>query len=263
MLLIRATGTGHGLILVSSTLAYLLVILCADCNTYTAIAKSLVQLNRMSQNLSHGDVLILDRAEHYLVVAELLHCIGHPALYPADKREGPGLQDAKDPEDLTTSESGAIRELLWLFLRIQKLCSTQLTKMNPPPWHPGSSFRVLQDDIESTLIRRPIRHQYTSSLPSDKAEPVLPILWTPEKITLALLWHTCVVVLYRGFLPIPQRRPDPDQAEPGSVKSINFPLAPGLFLEEKIRACEASAAAISRLCQEVVAISDFFRVRST
>lgn len=243
----------------SSTVAHLLVNHCADCNACQAVAKSLVQLNRMSQNLSHGDVLILDRAEHYLVVAELLHCIGHPALYPTDKTEGPSLQDSKVPEDLTTS--GAIRELIRLFLRIQKLCSTQLTTMNPPPWHPGSSFRVLQEEIETSLIRRPIRHQYRSSPSSDKAEPVLPILWTPEKITLALLWHTCVVVLYRGFLPIPQRRPDPDQGEPGSVESITFPLAPALFIEEKIHACEASAAAISRLCQEIVAISDFFRVR--
>lgn len=227
---------------------------------FLAIAKSLVQLDRTRNNLSDGDMCMLERAESYLLVAELLHSIGHPALYMIDERERPSPHnDSKLGGALTASM--AYRNLLRLFIRIQKLSHTEFITMNPPPWRPDSLYHTLQDDLEAVFIRRPVGHQFTNvpfTPTSDSAEPNSQAL---EEITFALLWHSCVVVLNRNFLPIPQRQPGPGPGNPTRVKPIYFPSAPALFLEEKTRACEASAAASCRLSRIIVSNSDFFQVR--
>jgi hypothetical protein len=191
-------------------------------------------------------------------MTKVLHSIGYPALQTTEDREGLSPRDSKLAEDLAAPS--AVYGLIRLFIRIQKLSSTGSTQVNPPPWHLESSFRALQNELETVLIRRPIDYQPDTDIYNTDAGSVLPVHYPLEEILFSLMWHNCVLVLNRNFLPIPERQPDPAHGKAASIKSINFPLAPALFLEERIRACEASAAALSKICQEIVSRSDFFQV---
>ncbi|KAJ6186506.1 hypothetical protein N7519_007807 [Penicillium mononematosum] len=217
-----------------------------------AIARSMLQIARARANMSTQELQALDRVQRYLDIVEASHCIGQVTLQPPygiwDAQRKLSLQDSHENESLSR-----FLELLHIFTRIQGLCSISFFNHDPPPWSIDSAFRGIQSELERILLHWPDQFRTTTSSPPD---------WSrdndAESALCSLIWHCCVIVLNRTFLPIPQIAEADGRNSQGTRKCVCFPGAPGLFLEERIHRCKASAAAICNICSDLIASGDFF-----
>ncbi|KAH9227495.1 hypothetical protein K456DRAFT_42046 [Colletotrichum gloeosporioides 23] len=165
-------------------------------------------------------------------------------------------QSNQQPNDGASSNQffTQLLELLHLFIRIHRYCSSGFSKQNPPPWGLHSIFRTYQVELEQLVLQRLERLH-----PGSSEDDYLPQEQRTQSAMCSLIWHCCVICLNRNFLPIPKRtRPDHEDTEPSS-RQLNFPAAPQLFVEERLNRCQASAVAICTICKELVWQGDFFR----
>ncbi|KAJ5788305.1 fungal-specific transcription factor domain-containing protein [Penicillium paradoxum] len=192
-------------------------------------------------------------AERYLTIAQASHCLGHRHLQPSHSRQTkrPRLECAPCPEDCPH-----LVELLEVLACIHQLCLVPFREQNPLPWTPDSEFRALQDELEEYLLRHPSTFRFGSNSPS--AQPSR--LGDLDASISSIIWHCCVIVLNRNFLPIPERRPNPaaDGALYPPARSLDFPEAPPLFLKERIYRCESSADAICDISQDIIRNGGFY-----
>lgn len=223
--------------------------------TSTAMGRSLVQLARSDSELDAEQIQVLSVAERYLAIAQASHCLGHRHLQPSSSRPAkrPRLECAPCPEDCPH-----LVELLELLSCINQLCLTPFKEQNPPPWTLNSEFRALQDDLEEYLLRHPSTFRFGSNSPSGRPSRLEDL----DASISSMVWHCCVIVLNRTFLPIPERRPQ--SAEDGGqdlpIRCVEFPEAPPLFLKERIYRCESSADAICDISQDVIRNGGFYSV---
>ncbi|KAH8894014.1 hypothetical protein GQ53DRAFT_839712 [Thozetella sp. PMI_491] len=219
-----------------------------------ALTKGLLQLARTRRDLLSSEVMALDGAERYLLLTELCHSIGHPSLQQTPSINRTRISDVDLNKPL--SQTSCIPDLLLLLLRIQNLCWSDLMGPENTPWRPESPFRLLQIQLDKIILwqlKRP------SSQAIDQSIHALVRQGTEEAdedTLVGLLWHVCVIMLNRTFLPIPVRARGDQEGSP--VTTVNFPFAPSLFLEERIRTCEASAAAICTQCRGLLSRGGFF-----
>ncbi|KAJ5498164.1 fungal-specific transcription factor domain-containing protein [Penicillium expansum] len=129
-------------------------------------------------------------------------------------------------------------------------------EQNPPPWTLNSEFRALQDDLEEYLLRHPSTFRFGSNSPSSRPSKQEDL----DASISSMIWHCCVIILNRTFLPIPERRPQTteDGGQEPPIRCIEFPNAPPLFLKERIYRCESSADAICDISQNVIRNGGFY-----
>lgn len=219
------------------------------------MGQSLVQLARSDCDLDTEQTQVLSVAERYLAIAQASHRLGHRHLQPSSSRPAkiPRLECAPCPEDCSH-----LVELLEVLACIHQLCLTPLSEQNPLPWTADSEFRALQDELEEYLLRHPSTFRFGSNSPLSCNSR-----WGGLDVSISsMVWHCCVIVLNRTFLPIPERRPQ-TAAEGGKkppVRCVEFPEAPPLFLKERIHRCESSADAICGISQDVIKNGGFYSV---
>ncbi|KGO73525.1 Protein of unknown function DUF3468 [Penicillium expansum] len=218
-----------------------------------AMGRSLVQLARSHNELDAEQTQVLTVAERYLAIAQASHCLGHRHLQPLSSRPAnrPRLECAPCPEDCPH-----LVELLELLACIHQLCLTPFKEQNPPPWTLNSEFRALQDDLEEYLLRHPSTFRFGSNSPSSRPSKQEDL----DASISSMIWHCCVIILNRTFLPIPERRPQTteDGGQEPPIRCIEFPNAPPLFLKERIYRCESSADAICDISQNVIRNGGFY-----
>ncbi|KAI1083677.1 hypothetical protein F5B20DRAFT_416273 [Whalleya microplaca] len=194
-----------------------------------AIGRSLVELTRASVNLDSGTYQTLEHVDHYLATAATLCSVGHPSLQPPSQTLGKSMKmPNNDPISLE-------KQLFRSFIRIRELCAIPFSEQSPPPWQIGSEFSILQNDLDRILLRQTSPHATHTSI----------------------LWNACVILLNRNFLPIVERIRSSEAQT--TVKLIDFPGAPPLFLNERVRRCGSSAAAICKTCRDIVVEGEFFQ----
>ncbi|KAJ9149912.1 hypothetical protein NKR23_g4132 [Pleurostoma richardsiae] len=219
--------------------------------TDMAIARSLIDLAGTANDRPASDPQILRDADHYLRIMECCCSISQPSLL---KRGVMGLDRVSEtcPDASGGNNSPQFLQMLCLLVRIQQFCLRPLPQQKPDPWKPDSDFQALRKELQLRLIRRPFTYCADAD-PSDHC-----ISDSVDTAMSTLAWHCCTIVLGRTFLPIPERRRDPNADWHATVRSLHFPGAPVLFLQENIHSCEASAAAICTICKEIVANGEFF-----
>ena len=213
---------------------------------------ALAQLAKLDRDLEAEQIEELAAAEKYLAVAQLTHRLGHPALLPLC--DGPPDIPGPETQCILVSEPSPHLKLLGILVRAYYLWSKPFTEQNPLPWGPRSRFRLLQDELEEYLLRHPDTFRFVLSTPrEDSKEEDL------ERSVTSLIWHCCVIILNRTFLPIPERTPGEGKGE-SSVRCVDFPGAPPLFLKERIHRCESSADAIFGISRDIIRGGGFYSV---
>ncbi|CAK7235780.1 hypothetical protein SEUCBS140593_009396 [Sporothrix eucalyptigena] len=218
----------------------------------------------------------LENAQKYLAIAEAYHCISHTLLpssyqdnrklcvtsWKTNNRVSPHENELENQHDLASTQQ--FLDLLHVLVRIKQLCSTPFLQQEPPPWSLDSAFCAVQIELESILVRRveTIRMSAFNSHSHDESTMVEQTMKTERSTLCALLWHCCVIILNRTYLPIPERRTpggdDHGGAAPEEVHCVDFPSAPYLFVQERIHRCESSASAVFGLCRDLVTTSGAF-----
>lgn len=222
------------------------------------MGRSLAQLARSNCDLDADQTQALNVAERYLVIAQISHCLGHPALQPPPDQlpDRPRLKAQCAP---CPSNCSHLVGLLEVLACIHELCSTPFKEQKPPPWAPESRFRALQEELEQYLLQHPDTFHYDStSPPLQKGQGDL------DASISSLIWHSCAIVLNRTFLPIPER-PELSaggECDTASIPCVHFPGAPPLFLKERIHRCESSADAICEISRNVIRSGKFYSVRT-
>lgn len=214
-----------------------------------------MQLARSDCELDTEQTQALVIAERFLAIAQVSHCLGHRHLQPTNSRPAkrPRLECAPCPEDCPH-----LIELLEVLASIYQLCLIPFKEHNPLPWTPESEFRALQDELEEYLLRHPSTFCFGSNSPSGRPSRSGDL----DASISSMVWHCCVIILNRTFLPIPERRAQ--LAEDGipepPIRCFEFPEAPPLFLKERINRCESSADAICDISKEVIRNGGFYSV---
>ncbi|KAF1732155.1 Filamentous growth regulator 27 [Beauveria bassiana] len=215
-----------------------------------AMGQALVQLARLDCKMDAEGEDALNATERYLAAAQLTHCLGHPRLYPPCLRpEGKSKPDAK----CANLERGSLDlvNLLEILVRVYQLQSVPVKEQKPPPWAPHSKYRALQNELEEHLLHYPDTFRlFARSRPRDLKEPDI------DELISSLMWHCCVVVLNRPFLPILARISEEGRIDQ-IAKKVYFPGAPHLFVKEKVYRCEASADAIFNISRNIVRANVF------
>ncbi|PQK12787.1 hypothetical protein BB8028_0003g14020 [Beauveria bassiana] len=215
-----------------------------------AMGQALVQLARLDCEMDAEGGDALNAAERYLAAAQLTHCLGHPRLYPPCLRpEGKSKPDSK----CANLERGSpdLVSLLEILVRVYQLQSVPVKEQKPPPWAPHSKYRALQNELEEHLLHYPDTFRlFARSRRRDLKEPDI------DELISSLMWHCCVVVLNRPFLPILARTSEEGRIDQ-IVKKVYFPGAPHLFVKEKVYRCEASADAIFNISRNIVRANIF------
>ncbi|KAM0738396.1 hypothetical protein ACQRIT_006133 [Beauveria bassiana] len=107
------------------------------------------------------------------------------------------------------------------------------------------------NELEEHLLHYPDTFRlFARSRRRDLKEPDI------DELISSLMWHCCVVVLNRPFLPILARTSEEGRIDQ-IVKKVYFPGAPHLFVKEKVYRCEASADAIFNISRNIVRANVF------
>lgn len=217
-----------------------------------AMGHSLVELAKGDVHLDPEQSAALILAERYLAIGRISHGLGHVTLQPGLSRhnKGAAVQSQRPP---CPEDCYHLEELLEILSRAHVLCTTPFKHHNPNPWASGSQFRVLQDALEEYLLRHPKTFHFGPGSPSHNS-----CTGDLDASVASLMWHCCVIILNRTFLPIPERLPG--CAESGSVRCAEFPGAPTLFLKERIYRCVSSAGAICEITRDIIKAGDFSSV---
>ncbi|KAK8143439.1 hypothetical protein G3M48_007245 [Beauveria asiatica] len=214
-----------------------------------ATGQALIELARLDCEMGAEEGGALNAAERYLAAAQLTHCLGHPRLLPPSR----GADGKPKPDAQCTTLKRALPDLvnlLEILVRVYQLQSVPVKEQKPPPWAPHSKYRTLQNELEEHLLHYPDTFRLFASRPRDsKVHHV-------DELISSLMWHCCVVVLNRPFLPIMVRISE--EGDLGqSVKKVYFPGASHLFVKEKVYRCEASADAIFNISRNIVRANAF------
>ncbi|EXJ72492.1 uncharacterized protein A1O5_04997 [Cladophialophora psammophila CBS 110553] len=189
---------------------------------FEAFTRSLIQLSEATQQITSEDMEDLEIAEMFLRLMELLHGVGNSLLRTS----------LYDYERGCWTKSHATRQLahlLELQLRIQNFNDGRLGLSMQPHWHSNSAFRSLQSELDDYLLQQPDDLCLTRDMLHRWIDQGF-----IDRVHCALLWHCCVMVLNRVFLPI----------RTSSIKGSKFqeyPMAPKHFLVERENVCTASA----------------------
>ncbi|KAM3437816.1 hypothetical protein NHJ13734_004462 [Beauveria thailandica] len=214
-----------------------------------ATGQALIELARLDCEMDAEEGGALNAAERYLAAAQLTHCLGHPRLLPSS----PGADGKPKPDAQCTTLKRALPDLvnlLEILVRVYQLQSVPVKEQKPPPWAPHSKYRTLQNELEEHLLHYPDTFRLFASRPRDSK------VHHADELISSLMWHCCVVVLNRPFLPIMVRISE--EGDLGqSVKKVYFPGAPHLFVKEKVYRCEASADAIFNISRDIVRANVF------
>lgn len=220
------------------------------CFFLEALARGLIQVIQGGHDLpDEYQRQIMKSAARYLSLAEALVCLGNPSLLST-------VENGREHGQQGTPHDELLDRLLVL-RQIQHLCNQGPPRQDAPPWALKSPFRGLQEELEAFLIQGPGAPILTQDLPDLES---LSYIHESEASASLLLCHSSIILLNRTFLPIPDRRKDPGAGGGTSITNINFPLAPDLFIRERIRRCEASAAAICEICKDMISNQQFFLV---
>ncbi|ATY66324.1 C6 transcription factor [Cordyceps militaris] len=211
--------------------------------------EALIQLARLECEMD-AEVGALNAAGRYLAGARLTHCLGHPGLYP------PYRQFSKTPRPDSRSRTPGggppdLVSLLEIFTRVHQLQSVPVKDQEPPPWAPHSAFRALQNELEEHLLHYPSTFHLFLRPRSHYSEQQ-----DPDELICALMWHCCVVVLNRSFLPAAMKTSIGNGSEQ-NIQRVDVPGAPCLFVKEKAHRCESSANAIFQITGDIVRASGF------
>lgn len=218
------------------------------------MGRSLVQLARSACNIDAEQAQELSIAERYLAITQASHCLGHRYLQASSSRPAkrPRLECAPCPDDCPH-----LVELLEVLASIHQLCLTPFKEQNPLPWTADSEFRALQDELEEYLLRHPSTFRFGSNSPSSHKSRRVDL----DASISSMVWHCCVIVLNRTFLPIPERpQVTPSGGQDLPVRCVEFPEAPPLFLQERIHRCESSADVICEITRDVIRNGGFYSV---
>lgn len=215
----------------------------------TATGKALLQTCREDKSISREEAETIASSEFFLAMTQHTHSLGQPSLQrdlPIDGlyKDGPSSSN-KVPRDLLTQTM--------LLVRAQQLCSEPLSKQTPRPWFAGSKFGVLQGELEEHILRHP---GLPSTMPTGTGSDKDVESWMS-----LLLSHCCRIVLNKPFLPIPVNQTSNEgEKSDGRGHCLSFQGAPSLFLMERARRCEASAATICLAAQHIIGGGNFFSV---
>ncbi|KAF9888966.1 hypothetical protein FE257_008136 [Aspergillus nanangensis] len=228
-----------------------------DIGETNCIAPRFVQLAISDFDFDSKHIDFLAAAERYLCIAQASHSLGHRHLQPSDSRPGqrPRLDYLSCPE-----ECPHLVELLEVLACIYQLCLTPFSEQNPLPWTAESKFQALQDELEEYLLRHPNTFFFGSNTaPSHDPRPP-----DMEVCVSSMIWHCCVIVLNRIFLPIPDRghRIAAEAGQEPADRYAQFPKAPPLFLKEKSHRCASSADAICDISRDIIRNGGFYSVTS-
>lgn len=197
---------------------------------------------------------MLSIADHYLAITQVSHCLGRRDLQQSSSRSA--KRQKLEPQCLPCPEGCPhLLELLKVLAHIHQLCLTPFQEQRPLPWSANSEFRELQDELEEYLLRHPNTFRFGPDSPSSHSRQ-----GDLDASISSLIWHCCVIVLNRTFLPIPQRSKTMSNGQEPSIRCVEFPGAPSLFLKERIHRCESSADAICDITQEVIKNGGFHTV---
>jgi hypothetical protein len=180
--------------------------------------------------------------------------VGHATLCPLIEVPQCNLNSEFEP-------ASCISSLFDLLIQIQKFSSKSATACEPPPWDPCSNFMNLVEKLDCYMLWQSddLRFSMTKFV-----DMISNNQQAAEYILSSLTWHCCVILLNRVFLPIPQRK-SVDNANTAQVATkeinlVNFPSAPKPFLQERISACEGSAAIICNLSKSLISSKAFLLV---
>lgn len=213
-----------------------------------------MQLAKSDCGLDREQTQTLGFAERYLAIAQASHCLGHRHLQPLNiwPAKQPRLECATCPEDCPH-----LIELLDVLACIYQLWQVPFPEQTPLPWTPNSKFRSLQDELEEYLLRHPSTFRFGSNSPSVPTSSMEDL----DASISSMIWHCCVIVLNRNFLPVPERRPpSAGGALESQTRPINFPEPPPLFLKERIYRCESSSEAICDISRDMIRNGGFYSV---
>jgi len=182
--------------------------------------------------------------EGSLQIMTTYHLLGNPGL---------GLHSHTCEGKIESGGETQLSQLVQLAVRVQEFTRGRLVDSLQVPWHSESEFRRLQIELDQYLLQRPDEFCSTREILQG---------WLAQgsidRIHCALVWHYCLIILNRVFLPIRRKRSYPDNGEFSNM--INYPAAPKHFLAERKNVCEAAASTISTICNEVMSTGSFFPV---
>lgn len=181
-------------------------------------------------------------AMNFVRTMRLMHVVGNSRLAPNIPLHTPSLLTPAD-------DDRRLEDLLDLLLNIQSFAQTSLAPQVCSHWLPESPFYKLQLKLDEYAMQ----HHEDVHLTQQKLQQHLDAGHI-ALIHCAFLWHTCVLILNRVFLPI--RCGGDNGASRAGLAT--YPNAPAHFLSEKRNVCDAAASTISSICHEVVIMETLF-----
>ncbi|KAH6670988.1 hypothetical protein F5X68DRAFT_44784 [Plectosphaerella plurivora] len=211
-------------------------------------ARSLVQLAWSRPDLTPEDAQILESADDFLSLAEQLHSLGQPALQAFLR-----LDSSSAGRVLSPLQPSQLPQIISLLVKSQQLSSNLSFTKGPMPWMKNSAFSALQSELDEYILKHP-------GISLDTLEPPAGNETTRHlDATMSLLVCHCTrIMLNKPFLPVPKTRPYASADSSSRPACLEFPGAPTLFLMERARRCEASAAAVFHIARHVISNGDFF-----
>ncbi|KAJ9642785.1 hypothetical protein H2204_002433 [Knufia peltigerae] len=206
------------------------------------LARSYIQI----LNTTHSDISTITEA--LTLAGDFIRTIGLMQTMGNLRLSCNSLQHQKA---LSAPVEGRTRliSLLELFAHIQSFAQSCLGPECHAHWLLDSPYRRLQSKLdEYALQQTDVFNLSQESLQKSIDSGNI------DQIHCTLMWHICVLVLNRGFLPI---RGQSDHGA-SDTTPIPYPAAPIHFLKEKENVCEACASTISTICNEVVIRELFF-----
>jgi hypothetical protein len=150
--------------------------------------------------------------------------------------------------------------LLDVLLKIQRLNRRDLQTMSPAPWSLKSEFCEIKRELDQWQLRNPEEITFSKAT----FQHFLRIKsGVGEYVMCCLLYYFCLGRLNRVFLSIPtQARKNTSNGKNPTVLPdiIHYPLAPRVFLLERLHSAMSSSRAVARICRQVLGNATFIFV---
>ena len=250
ILVVRGANVGNGLQALSDIGLYFPGRGVASITDRSAMANGLLRILK-SDNSSAKYVEQLMLVESFLDLTEHLHTLGHSRL-KCSKSCQHDLRPSETLNSTDDSETQRVLQLTKYLYHIDKVAAHSFTDQSPPAWHATSMFMEMQRNLDQFRL---------FNLDTFSLQSSAPLL----KVVCVILWHSCILSLNRGFLPVPLTRGTNGRSashiRPGSVdRVVHMPNAPKPFIQGRINVCNSSASDIAVICCQLMERTSFVLV---